>query len=119
MDNLATYRTYVRQILSRHAAIKSSDANIRREVIFDSEHDRYQLLLIGWTGHKRFHGSLIHMDIIHGKIWVQYDGTEYGVANELVDLGVLKQDIVLAFHAPYKRKFTGFGVGHHDAAEAA
>ncbi|MDB9459416.1 element excision factor XisI family protein, partial [Dolichospermum circinale CS-545/17] len=36
------------------------------------------------------------------------DGTEIGVANELVEAGVPKQDIVLAFKAPYKRKFTDF-----------
>ena len=45
------------------------------------------------------------------KIWIQYDGTEIGTANELVELGVPKEDIILAFHAPYKRPYTGFGVG--------
>jgi hypothetical protein len=33
------------------------------------------------------------------------------MANELVALGVPKEDIVLAFHAPYKRQYTGFAVG--------
>jgi hypothetical protein len=33
------------------------------------------------------------------------------MANELVELGVPKEDIILAFHAPYKRPYTGFGVG--------
>ena len=32
------------------------------------------------------------------------------MAQELVEAGVPKQDIVLAFHAPYKRKFTDFAV---------
>lgn len=36
--------------------------------------------------------------------------TEVGVANELVELGVPKEDIVLAYHAPYQRKYTGFAV---------
>ncbi len=39
------------------------------------------------------------------------DCTETGVANELVEMGVPKHDIILAFHAPYKRQYTGFGVG--------
>ena len=111
MDKVDKYRSYIRQILSGHADASGADDIVRREVMFDSEHDRYQLFLVGWKGYKRFHGSLIHMDIIRGQIWVQYDGTEYGVANELVDLGVPKSDIVLAFHAPYKRKFTEFGTG--------
>jgi len=45
-----------------------------------------------------------------GKIWSERDGTEIGVANELVEAGVPKQDIVLAFNAPYKRKFTELAV---------
>ncbi|HBB33754.1 MAG TPA: hypothetical protein DC064_18635, partial [Cyanobacteria bacterium UBA9273] len=36
---------------------------------------------------------------------------EIGVANELVEAGVPKEDIVLTFHAPYKRKYTELAVG--------
>lgn len=39
------------------------------------------------------------MDIKDGKIWIQHDGTESGVANELGELGVPKADIVLAYFA--------------------
>ena len=45
----------------------------------------------------------MHLDIIDGKIWIQHDGTEIGVANELVEMGVPKEDIVLAYHPLYKR----------------
>lgn len=47
--------------------------------------------------------------ITAGKIWIQYDGTEVGIANQLVELGVPKQDIILAFHKPSVRKYTDFG----------
>ncbi|RMG69569.1 MAG: hypothetical protein D6722_10035 [Bacteroidetes bacterium] len=43
-------------------------------------------------------------------IWVQRDATEYGVANELVDLGVPREDIVLGFQAPFNRPYTDFVV---------
>jgi hypothetical protein len=42
-----------------------------------------------------------------GKIWIQHDGTEIGIANELVKLGVPKDDIVLAFHEPFVRPIQG------------
>ena len=42
------------------------------------------------------------------EILYQHDGTEEGIANRLVTLGVPKDHIVLAFHAPYKRPYTGF-----------
>ena len=48
--------------------------------------------------------------MIDNKIWIQYDGTEYGGANELVDAGIPKTDIVLGFRHPSVRKHTGFAV---------
>ncbi len=56
------------------------------------------------------YGCLMHIDIKNGKIWIQHHGTEVGDANELVELGVPKEDIVLAYHAPYQRQYTGFAV---------
>jgi hypothetical protein len=53
----------------------------------------------------------IRLSIKDGKIWIQHDGTEGGIANDLVDHGVPKHDIVLGFHAPFKRQFTDFAVG--------
>lgn len=50
------------------------------------------------------------MDLKGDKIWIQRDGTEIGIANQLLDAGVAKQDIVLGFQAPYKRQFTEFAI---------
>jgi len=36
--------------------------------------------------------------------------TALGQLNELVELGVAKQDIVLGYHAPYARHYTEFAV---------
>jgi hypothetical protein len=66
------------------------------------------LMSAGWFKHRRIYGCLIHIGIKDGKIWIQYDGTEVGVANELVERGVPKQSIVLAFQAPSARQYTEF-----------
>ena len=58
--------------------------------------------------HRYTHGCLIHLDIIEGKIWVQRDGTEYGVANELLEAGVPKEHIILGFKSPRMRQYTQF-----------
>ncbi len=50
-------------------------------------------------------------DLKDGKIWLQHNGTELGLAHEFVALGVPKQDIVVGFHSPFKRQFTEFAVG--------
>jgi hypothetical protein len=104
------YRELVQTILKSHSIHHSND-NTEVQLIFDSERDHYQVLHLGWEELRRVYGCIIHVDIKDGKIWIQRDGTEVGVANELVAAGVPKQDIVLGFHAPYKRKFTEFAVG--------
>jgi XisI protein len=53
----------------------------------------------------------IHLDIKDNKIWIQHNGTENEVTEDLVNMGVPKQDIVIGFHSPFKRQFTEYAVG--------
>ncbi len=48
--------------------------------------------------------------IIDGKVWIQHDGTNRPVAEALLDEGIPREDIVLAFHPARLRHLTGFAV---------
>ncbi|MEH1911999.1 MAG: XisI protein [Nostoc sp.] len=111
MEKLEQYRGYIQQSLAEYASRSSSKSEIEKQVIFDTIHDHYQLVYVGWKNRRRQYGCVLHLDIKDGKIWIQYDGTEIGIANELVKLGVPKEDIVLAFNEPLVRQYTGFAVG--------
>lgn len=112
MDKTILYRNYIKEIISRHARPSATDGvEIEVQNIFDTENDHYQLVHTGWQKKQRNYGCIMHLDIKNGKIWIQHDGTEVGVANELAELGVPKDDIVLAYHPPYKRPYSGFGCG--------
>lgn len=110
MDKLETYRKIIAQVLLDHQRISPAYGNIEMQLLFDRERDRYQVLRAGWLKKKRVYGVLIHIDLKDEKIWIQYDGTEVGVANELAELGVPKTDIVLAYHSPILRHHSGFAV---------
>ena len=77
-------------------------------VIIDEAQDHYELIYSGWNGPYRIHGSVLHLDIRDGKVWIQHDGTEEGVAEKLVSAGIPRECIVLAFKAPEIRPHTGF-----------
>lgn len=109
MDTIAQYRQHIKTILSEHARLVW-DNRIKAETIFDTEQDRYQLVYVGWRNSKRVYGVILHLDIIDNKIWIQQDGTEIGIANTLVELGVPKENIVLAFDPPNLRQYTDFAV---------
>ena len=110
MDKVETYRTYIKQLITEYGQYKPSYGEIEVELIFDTEHDHYQLVNVGWHGQRRIYGCFLHLDIINGKIWIQHNGSEDDIAEELVKMGVPKQDIVIGFHAPYKRQFTEYAV---------
>jgi len=66
------------------------------------------LLTVGWNDIRRVHGVSVHLEIIGGKIWIQRDGAENGIAHDLEKAGVPKSDIVLGFHPPDVRPFTEY-----------
>jgi hypothetical protein len=68
------------------------------------------LIEAGWQKSRRIYGTLVHIDIIDRKIWIQHDGTEEGIADELVKRGIPPQKIVLAYKSFARRKITDFAV---------
>jgi len=108
MDTLTQYREIIRRILKEHAQYPYSHGEIKHVPVFDQEGDHYLLMAEGWDKRRRIHDCMVHVDIIDGKFWIQYDGTEYGIANELFDAGVPKENIVLGFKSPQMRKYTEF-----------
>lgn len=111
MDKLDHYRQVVRQVIEEYASYKPANGQIETEAIIDSEKDHYEVMHVGWDRHRRVHGSVIHIDIIGEKIWIQYDGTSRPVAAELLAAGIPPHDIVLAFHPADMRQHTEFAVG--------
>jgi hypothetical protein len=111
MDKIDFYRQFIQELLTERSNLRSPNDTVQSEVIFDTLHDRYQLVNVGWKdSNTRIYGCIIHVDIINNKIWVQHDGTEKAIADQLVEKGVPKKDIVLAYHAPYLRQYTEFAV---------
>ena len=110
MDPLSTYRQAVERVLTVYTKIPYAHGELRCEALFDREHDRYALVTLGWNAGKRVHFPLVHIDIIDGKIWLEKDNTEEGVTLELVQSGIPKSQIVLAFRPPEVRKLTEYAV---------
>jgi hypothetical protein len=111
MDRLERYRAIVCQVLAEYASYRPSHGDIETELVSDPARDHYEVLHVGWDGPRRVHGSVIHLDILDGKVWIQYDGTTRPVAEELTAAGIPREDIVLAFHPAALRRHTGYAVG--------
>ncbi len=110
MDTLAHYRKIVEKIIRRYAH-KPSHGAIEAEIVVGADRNHYELIHVGWNGSQRVHGSVLHIDLIGHRIWIQHDGTSSGVASELAEEGVPKEDIVLGFRPEHVRLHTGYGTG--------
>ncbi|KAM3102113.1 XisI protein [Phormidesmis sp. 146-20] len=110
MDKLEQYRQLIQTLLTEYVAVPISNGEIESQTVFDLQHDRYQVMNVGWDGHRRVHGCALHLDIKNGKIWIRHNATEKQIAHELIAMGVQQEDIVLGFQAPYVRQYPGFGV---------
>ena len=108
MDTLDRYRKIIEQVLSDYAAVPYAYGEFETEIIFDQKRNHYLLINMGWNNGRRVHGCIIHIDIIEGKIWIQRDGTESGIALELEEAGEPKEDIVLGCREPELRPYTGY-----------
>lgn len=102
----------IEKILREYAAIPYAFYdNLKQELIISENHRHYLLITSGWENDDiRVHGCVVHLEIINDKIWIHRDGTEDGLADELVNNGIPKSQIVLGFHPPEIRTYTDFAV---------
>ena len=110
MDRRSEYRDIVKRVIRDVADYTPSEPGLRKEIVLDDTNGHYQLLEVGWKNRRRIHGTLVHIDIHDGKVWVEHDGTDLEVVQDLLDAGIPKEQIVLGFHPPAHRKFTEFAV---------
>lgn len=110
MATLTACADIVEQVLDVYTKIPYAHGDLICEAIFDRQRSRFALMTLGWDDGERVHHALVHVDIIDGKIWIQTDNTEHGVAPELVRAGIPKSDIVLGFRPPDVREHTDYAV---------
>jgi len=113
MDKLSHYRDLIKNLLAEYAElINQSAANpeITTELVVDEERDQYLLVNTGWLKRQRMRGTTVYLRLRNGKIWVEEDWLENGIVKDLLEAGVPKEDIVLAFQPPEMRPHTDFAV---------
>jgi hypothetical protein len=112
VEKLAHYQSIVKQALTEYATLLKSPPEPSYDVVlaFDDEHKQYVLRRLGWTPDRRIRHTDLHVAIRDGKIWIEEDWTEEGIATYLLEHGVPHEDIVLGFQPPQMRPLTEFAV---------
>ena len=111
MDKVNQYQQIICDFLKEYAAIKKSlTPNVKAETLIDKDNHHYQLIAIGWHNNRFVYTIAFHLDIINDKIWIQQNNSDILIADELVERGVAKSDIVLGFLSEKARSHSGFAL---------
>lgn len=109
MDKLNNYRHIIQQVVARHAELVPGHGQIETMPICDTTHDNYLLVDVGWDKTGRVHAIVFHGHLRDGKVWVEWDGAKPSITQELLEAGIPKEDIVLAFYRPERRALIEVG----------
>lgn len=110
MDKVSRYRQILQQMISHYAEHPPSHGEVETVPIYDLHQDAYLLLDVGWDQTGRVYSVVLHLSLREAKVWVERDGLESGIAQELLAAGIPQEDIVLAFYRPERRAMIDFTV---------
>lgn len=104
MDRLK-YREILQSIVNRHAKFQPANGNIQTHAVCDAESDDYMVVDSGWNEKgRRIYDVVIHFRLQDGKVSVERDNTDAEIVRELIEDGIAKDDITLAYNAvPFQR----------------
>lgn len=110
MDTIEFYRHTIKDILQKYADLPYRYGDVNTYVIVSCDRNHFLLMDKGWQNGLRMYGVVTHVEIRGDKIWIQRDGIEDGITQELLDAGITKDKIVLAFQSPEVRPYTDFAI---------
>ena len=111
MDKRIKHINIVKELQNELIAYFPQNSYIELMPIVDETRGQFLIYSDGWEKTMRDYACFFHVEVKgDGKIHLRHDGTDLEIAQRLLDKGISKTDIVLAFHAPYKREWSGFAV---------
>lgn len=107
MEKIKKYQEIITALLHEYA--NSNTPGMVDQVILDNLGNHFQLVTSGWQDGKYIFLPLFHLDIKpDGKIWLMVNNTDVRIAEELVQRGVPRTDIVLGFQAEALRAYSDY-----------
>ncbi len=97
MDKVDRYRQIIQHVIEEAATMFSEGNRIAILPVCDPVHDEYLLISLGWHHEGHEHDIVFHAQFRNGKVLILDDRTEEGIANFLIEAGIEKSDIELAW----------------------
>ena len=105
MDKLENYRQILQKIVKRHAQFQPANGEIETHAVIDTENDDYMVVDSGWNEKgRRIYDVVLHFRLQNDTVHIERNNTDAEIVQELLESGIEKDDIILAYNAlPYQR----------------
>jgi hypothetical protein len=111
MDKIVKYQNAIISLFQEYDDFWGNSNGLKNHIIIDKERNSFAMVTMGWQNPNSYaHLLCFHIEIIDGKIWIHENNTEAMIADELVEKGVARKDIVLGFVEPVARAYSGYAV---------
>ena len=96
MDKITNYQEAIKEEMTYQLELGYSDMP---EVTYKLIEDGFQfiVLAVGWHENKYVHDLWFHLELIEDKIWIYENNTDYQLGKALVQRGIDKDDLVVAW----------------------
>lgn len=104
MDKALNYQKAILQFLEAYANVKPFGwKNVQNQIVADRDRNHFQLVRVGWHNGEHIHYAVFHFDLVGNKVIVQENRTDIPIVDELIELGIQRQDIQLAFQEEFAK----------------
>ncbi len=105
MDRIENYRQILENTVKRHAKFQPANGNIQTHAVCDAENGDYMVVDSGWNEKgRRIYDVVIHLRLQDDQVLIERDNTDAEIARELIEDGIAKDDITLAYNAlPFQK----------------
>ena len=97
MATVTDIQEIVKEVITYYSKLRPSHGDIRLDTVFDDSQGRYALMQVGWDRGRRIRGNLIYITINDGQVFIEYDGMESAIVEDLIRGGIAQERIVLAY----------------------
>ena len=110
VQKIKNYQQLIVALLTSHVSTYTGNqGELQDQLICDYESNNFQLVTVGWANNKYHYIVNYHFMIKpSGKVWLMVNNKDSRIAEELVEQGIPRMDIVLGFQQLQYRQFTNF-----------
>ena len=98
IDKLNHYRQILQRVVEHHAAMPAEPERIESLPICDPIHGDYLLMDVDRSPKGGAGDIVFHLRLKDGRVQVERDGIEDGIAQDLIEAGIAEEDIVYTFY---------------------